>query len=446
MDSCVIKNDSHNPNEEKFVDEDFHPVKKIIENDPFLVTDVEWERIEHLYNSPMINKKISPKIIRQGYLGDCHLISALCSISCSYDHVNSLFDNSEDLPPGSICVKFHYFGEIKKIIVDTLVPLKNNRMILSRPKTKNDPWWFTIIEKAYAKLFGSFGAIVGGNSDSTFFRLVGGWPFAFYFDDPDVQELLHNDKMWKRMKRWNRKGYFMCCGSLDGPMNMKNEKNIYFSHSYSILKVVEIKKHKLIYMRNTWGKSEWSGKWGINSTKWNDFYLKELKYKKKNDGNFWINFHDFKKYFNSLYVDIILKSNWKNYGIGGTWLPSNNNIIQANNMNDQAYDPHTLKQWIINFELPTTIKCTFEKGGEPAICYVTLIKEGNNKESNIFIDADQSIFTQIIPKISEVTSFHWTVEEIDTPWILCLCRESKNTTTPFYLTIYSLDDILITPM
>ena len=41
-----------------------------------------------------------------------------------------------------------------------------------------------------------------------------------------------------------------------------------------------------------------------------------MNYNQKDDDNFWINFADFVKYFSSLFVDVVLKKNWKKFGFG----------------------------------------------------------------------------------------------------------------------------------
>lgn len=496
----------------KYNDEDFHPNIKIQE-DENLLQDVEWKRIEDLYRTPILCESTSMNAIKQGKLGDCHIISALISISQFPDLVSKLFEMPISVESGAICVNFHYLGQNSKIIVDTYLPFHHNHLVLSRPQhPKKDPWWFSIVEKAYAKLFGSYTSLKGGNAHAALYRLIGGWPFAFYFNDQETKELIENGKLFKRMKRWSREGYPMCCGSLESPhkKQKKNKYNICYDHSYSILKVVKIHSHKLIYLRNTWGKSEWSGRWGLNSNVWNNNsrnFKKILDYNQKDDGNFWISYGDFLKYFTSLYVDVVLKDYWHKTGVGGIWNEVSDvdeNEFNVDSPSQISIDPKSMHQWLIKIDRPLALKCTFEKVGEKVSCFACLVKNGgkklgkinqvdfNNYKSkefksdesdtddnnsdeinnegndgpninsnksevdsensnsndieNVCMFKDSEFFVQNFPKNSEVVSFRWDIEDCSEPWTLALSRQKCNKDTSFYLTIYTVDEIYITSL
>lgn len=482
---------------QKFVDMEFHPNIQI-EEDNYLLHNVEWIRIEEYYRTPILKETTALNAIKQGKLGDCHIISALISISQFPHLVNDLFETPISIDSGAVCVNFHYLGDKVKVIVDTTVPIKKGHLIFSHPQDPNShPWWFSLVEKAYAKLFGSFTSLNGGNSHAALFRLIGGWPFAFYFKDTDTRELIENGKLFSRMHRWSREGYPMCCGSLESESatpsdQKKNEFNIRFDHAYAILRVVKHHDHKLIYLRNTYGKSEWSGRWGINSNVWkaNDrkhsskSLFEKLKYNNEDDGNFWISFNDFVKNFSSLFVDVVLKSYWKKSGVGGVWNEVSDTNENEQNVDDPSQisiDPNSMHQWILKFNKPLQLKCTFEKVGEKVSCYACLVKNGGKKltsidkneienskttsiedeenddddlnsenqteneiSSNQNYLTDNNFMAQNFPKNTEVVSFRWDIKDVSEPWTLVLCRQKCNKDTSFYLTIYTVDDIQIT--
>ena len=50
---------------------------------------------------------------------------------------------------------------------------------------------------------------------------------------------------------------------------------------------------RLVKIRNPWGKKEWNDRWSDGSPEWNmvkDSEKQRLKYKTKNDGDFWMTF------------------------------------------------------------------------------------------------------------------------------------------------------------
>lgn len=66
--------------------------------------------------------------------------------------------------------------------------------------------------------------------------------------------------------------------------------------------------HKLLCMRNPWGREEWKGRWADNSSEWTPRYKKLLGYSDANDGKFWIAFEDFVRVFITVYTCKVLRN------------------------------------------------------------------------------------------------------------------------------------------
>ena len=54
---------------------------------------------------------------------------------------------------------------------------------------------------------------------------------------------------------------------------------------------------RIVCIRNPWGNFEWSGDWGDESDKWTEELKTELNITTENDGTFWMDIEDMKKYF-----------------------------------------------------------------------------------------------------------------------------------------------------
>ena len=50
-------------------------------------------------------------------------------------------------------------------------------------------------------------------------------------------------------------------------------------------------------MRNPWGQFEWSGDWSDKSPCWTNELKKKVGFTDADDGIFWMDFEDVKKYF-----------------------------------------------------------------------------------------------------------------------------------------------------
>lgn len=69
-------------------------------------------------------------------------------------------------------------------------------------------------------------------------------------------------------------------------------------HAYSLLKIIKIKDETLVKMRNPWGKLVWKGDWSFNCKNWTKDLRNKYNYNKcPEDGSFYMNWHDFRKFF-----------------------------------------------------------------------------------------------------------------------------------------------------
>ena len=73
-------------------------------------------------------------------------------------------DEDEWRECGAFCVRFYADGKEDLVIVDDYFPLKGKRLTFATSVDELE-LWPTILEKAYAKRYGSYSAIVGGFAD-----------------------------------------------------------------------------------------------------------------------------------------------------------------------------------------------------------------------------------------------------------------------------------------
>ena len=84
-------------------------------------------------------------------------------------------------------------------------------------------------------------------------------------------------------------------------------------HAYSLLKLEEIILNdndtvKLVKIRNPWGQHEWKRDWSDESEKWDNVSDSEkvrIGYTNKDDGGFWMSFHDWTDQFEKFSICIL---------------------------------------------------------------------------------------------------------------------------------------------
>ena len=60
-----------------------------------------------------------------------------------------------------------------------------------------------ILEKAYAKMFGSYQNIVGGFVDEALADLTNGTPLRYDLTSPDVKKMYDTGELWQKLLYWN---------------------------------------------------------------------------------------------------------------------------------------------------------------------------------------------------------------------------------------------------
>ena len=106
--------------------------------------------------------------------------------------------------------------------------------------------WPLLIEKAYAKLYGSYSAIEGGLVEKALEALTNGSPQNIKLRDKEVEEQYNTGELWSRMEFWKQKNYLMGAGSPSGSDRDVSPMGIVQGHAYSILDVAIIDSHKLV--------------------------------------------------------------------------------------------------------------------------------------------------------------------------------------------------------
>jgi hypothetical protein len=201
---------------------------------------------------------ISPHDILQGLLGDCYFLSVLSVLTENPIRIEKLFCLQDRNDAGIWAVKMFKNGVHREVVMDNYIPCLNGSPCFS--KANGNELWVTILEKAWAKLHGSYERIEAGYAHEVMRDLTGAPSYDLEIDEEGLfEKLLHYDS----------KNYIMAAsaGSTEASASMLEQLGLVAMHSYGILGCAVVRDQngeeiRLAQLRNPWGDFEWTGDWG----------------------------------------------------------------------------------------------------------------------------------------------------------------------------------------
>eukprot|EP00949_MAST-11_sp_MAST-11-sp1_P004148 g4148.t1 len=293
---------------------------------------------------------VAPGDVRQGELGDCYFLGALSVMSA---HEGLLFDLFPDLtpdlvlsewvPPGSpeneqqanpeglYAVRFWREGRWRIVIIDDYLPCNEaGRPCFAQPASDSCEIWAMLAEKAYAKLNGSYEAIISGQENEALADLTAGLPFDYILQganaDPNWAGADGRDKLWHHLSSCNdpAKGEMdLLCASTRVAAN-----GIMSGHAYGLISLQEIvlggQRERIVNVRNPWGSGkEWSGKWSDHDPAWSSIPQETkdmLGFKDEEDGSWFMSWSDFCDNFHVINMCRLLRPpRWMHHIAAGEW-------------------------------------------------------------------------------------------------------------------------------
>jgi len=280
-----------------------------------------WRRAKDIFGkeAPLFdgpNQGVHPCDIAQGGLGDCYLLAAISAIAEHPHRIKNLFCTMEGQGDGpnkwsTYGVKLCVDGGCREIVVDDYFPCWERTGEPSYATNKSAKIWVMLLEKAYAKAYGSYQMIAGGQAGDALSDILGA-PYRSYEVNPHMKPA-ELDAVWKRVADADAADYVMCGGVNDHPgVDLEKTVGIIEGHAYSLLHACQLSTgERLVALRNPWGKTEWKGAWSDDSELWTEEAKREVarfggaapgSSHAQDDGSFWMAFDDYVKYFSDVQV------------------------------------------------------------------------------------------------------------------------------------------------
>ncbi|XP_035793199.1 calpain-B-like isoform X2 [Anopheles albimanus] len=273
----------------------------------------EWLRPHEICDAPeFFVEGFSRFDVQQGELGDCWLLAACANLTQDQKMFLRVVpeDNSLEENYAGVChFRFWQYGKWVDVVIDDRLPTYRGQLIYMRSSEQNE-FWSALLEKAYAKLHGSYESLRGGTTCEAMEDFTGGVAEMYDLKDqtpPNLFEIIE--------KGFKRNSMFGCSIEADPHvLEAETPEGLIRGHAYSITKIqlVDIEtpgrsgKIPLIRLRNPWGnEAEWNGPWSDKSAEWRyipDEQKQELGLNFDHDGEFWMSYRDFTRYFDRMEI------------------------------------------------------------------------------------------------------------------------------------------------
>eukprot|EP00092_Neocalanus_flemingeri_P057334 GFUD01068124.1.p1 GENE.GFUD01068124.1~~GFUD01068124.1.p1 ORF type:complete len:866 (-),score=218.50 GFUD01068124.1:2289-4886(-) len=287
----------------------------------FRETEIQWLRPHEISQSYGLKPEMyvgerDRFDINQGEIGDCWFLASLANLADDAEAFNRVVPTKQEFRNGYTGIfrfRFFRFGEWVEVVIDDRLPTRNGKLIYLKAKEPNE-FWSPLLEKAYAKLYGSYTALEGGLTIEASVDFTGGIPEMIDLSNLRMEK---ETLFYNMVKAYENKAFMSCSLSNSRSQAEAVRLGLQARHAYTITKVIEVRSKRgkntipLIRMRNPHGNSkEWKGAWSDQDAEWrnlSDSVKHELGLTFDDDGEFYMNFNlDFLKYFGE--VEIVHKT------------------------------------------------------------------------------------------------------------------------------------------
>ena len=154
----------------------------------------------------------------QGDLEDCWFLGAASTMRASHDaDLRALFVCPEETGPlGAYIVRFWKLGRWHHVLIDSLLPCDGDRSLVFGSCSAEHVFWLALLEKAFAKLHGSYSALAGGSETDALADLSGGVSELVDLRHASLAGVITSGGLWASLVEHTGRGGMLGCSSQEG--------------------------------------------------------------------------------------------------------------------------------------------------------------------------------------------------------------------------------------
>eukprot|EP01065_Artemidia_motanka_P000436 TRINITY_DN10198_c1_g1_i1.p1 TRINITY_DN10198_c1_g1~~TRINITY_DN10198_c1_g1_i1.p1 ORF type:complete len:1658 (+),score=545.93 TRINITY_DN10198_c1_g1_i1:2377-7350(+) len=296
--------------------------KSTVDCSPALLRPLAWMRPRDFCtdtDTHLFVNDICADDIAQGSLADCWLLCALSAAAEASEMVKRLFVGTpEARRQGAYQLRLCKDGWWQKVIVDDYFPCDGPQaQAFAANRAEPNEVWAPLVEKAFAKLRGGYMKLETGDPADALSDITGFPTQRLPWADPSDS--------FRELQGAHAEGFLVTfstpkelyCGKAGqkgfGEMNEYKGVGLNPGHGYTLLDAAEVRTAagpaRLVRLRNPWGDSRmWTGAWSVGSSEWTQCPDADRLAKGDEDGTFWMEWQDVRKWFYGSTVCLIRPS------------------------------------------------------------------------------------------------------------------------------------------
>lgn len=278
-----------------------------------LCGDVSWLRPQEICAAPRLFAGSPEEVrVRQGLLGDCWFLCACAALARSPRLLRQVFPPGQPgwLDPGyrgAFTCRVWQFGRWVDVTVDDRLPCLQGRLCFSRCRPE-DVFWLPLLEKAYAKVRGSYERLWAGQVADALVDLTGGLAERWSLKD-SVEAGGRGPRTCRQLLGLGDRCLVSC--SVLSPRAGARELGEF--HAFIVSDLREVRGQDgldllLLRVQNPWGRRCWEGAWTEGGEGWArlaPLHAAELQARLW-EGEVWMDEHEFVREFDEITVGLPL--------------------------------------------------------------------------------------------------------------------------------------------
>ncbi|XP_063764863.1 calpain-1 catalytic subunit-like isoform X1 [Eleginops maclovinus] len=343
---CLIK-------QVRYIDDMFPPDVRSIGSGLLEAKDLQrvvWLRPHKMVLNPIFEVDgVSRFDFGQGMVGNCWFLASIGALTFQNYILNQVVPHQkiDEQYCGIFHFRFWRFGKWVDVVIDDKLPTIDGRLLFVRSKNPTE-FWPALLEKAYAKVCGSYSDMNAGTPSEAMVDFTGGVHMNIDLTEPPAN-------LWELMCRADQSKSLMGCGTPQGATSANTvlPNGIVQGHAYTVTGVKQMMSQgqpvNLVRLWNPWGDGEWKGDWSDKSPLWQTVSPQELQMCLfvADDGEFWMTLEDFCKFYSDLdicclcpdFLDGSTTCHWKTSFYEGRWVAGTTAGGCMNNMNSFWTNP-----------------------------------------------------------------------------------------------------------